>query len=378
MDGIEIKGINNWFEGIPLKPLIISGPCSAETEEQLLLTAKAVAKIDKVKVLRAGIWKPRTRPGSFEGVGTIGLQWMKIARKESGLLTTVEVTTPEDIEECLKAEIDILWIGARSSSNPVYIRKLAEALKGVDIPLLIKNPIHPDIDLWMGTIERFYDAGIRRMAAVHRGFSPFEKTSLRNIPKWEIPIELKRRIPALSIICDPSHIAGNTEYIFEISQKALYLGMEGLMIESHINPGMALSDAKQQLTPAELALLLDKLVFTCCQDEFEKAGMEQFRSELEMLREQLNSIDQQMVELLAQRMDVVKGIAEYKMKHNMSIFQLRRWRQTLELNTGLGKKMGLSEDFLVKLISLIHMESIQKQDEIIREIHERNERESDE
>jgi len=352
----KLKSITEWSLNISELPLVISGPCSAESEEQLLSTALAISKFDRVKVLRAGVWKPRTRPGSFEGAGEIALQWLKTAKQLTGLLTTVEITTPEDIEKCLENDVDILWIGARSTSNPVYIRKLADTLKGVDIPLLIKNPIYPDIDLWVGTIERFHQAGINRLAAVHRGFSPFEKTSLRNIPKWEIPIELKRRIPSISLICDPSHIAGQTEFIHEIAQKALFLGMDGLMIETHINPEVALSDAKQQLTPEQLGELLSKLHFSVSEN-----GKIEVNDELEWLREQLNSIDQQMVELLAQRMSIVEEIAKVKIKQNLSVFQLRRWQKVIEMNTKLGKKLGLDKDFLIKLISLIHYESVKKQ-----------------
>jgi len=360
---MKLLPLNSWFASLNNLPVIISGPCSAESEEQLMSTAIAISKFSKVKVLRAGIWKPRTRPDSFEGAGEIALKWLKNAKKETGLLTTVEVTTTEDIEQCLANEVDILWIGARSTSNPVYIRKLADALKSVDVPVMIKNPIYPDIDLWIGTIERFYHIGINRLAAIHRGFYPFEKTSLRNIPKWEIPIELKRRIPSIPIICDPSHIAGNTEFIQEIAQKALYLGMDGLMIESHINPSVALSDARQQLNPEQLGQLLDNLNFIQSENKNNVIS-----NELELLREQLNSIDQQMIELLAQRMNIVEDIARVKNKQNLSIFQLRRWQKVIDLNTRIGKKYGLDKEFLIKLISLIHYESIKKQDEVINMI----------
>ncbi|MBT3302390.1 MAG: bifunctional 3-deoxy-7-phosphoheptulonate synthase/chorismate mutase type II [Bacteroidetes bacterium] len=360
MAALNLQAISTWNPLLKDKPLIISGPCSAETEKQLLDTALALKKIDRVKVIRAGIWKPRTSPNSFEGVGNIGLQWLNTAKKETGLLTTVEVTTPEDIEACLQNEVDILWIGARSSSNPVYIRKLADALKGIDIPVLIKNPIHPDIDLWIGTLERFNKVGVSKLAVVHRGFFPFEKTALRNIPKWEIPLELKRRFPNLPIICDPSHIAGNVDSIFEIAQKALYLGMDGLMIESHIDPKSALSDAKQQMSPQQLSLLLDSLTYSHFVFESNLK-----HDKLEVFREQLDSIDQQMIELLSQRMEIVEQIGEYKKKNNLTIFQLRRWQKTINLNTKIGRKMGLSREFLVKLVSLIHMESILRQNDVM-------------
>lgn len=358
---MKIVKINDWFETKLNYPVIISGPCSAESEQQLISTAVAINEIGRVQILRSGIWKPRTRPGSFEGAGIIALKWLKKARELTGMLTTVEVTTPEDIEASLKEEVDILWIGARSTSNPVYIRKLADALKGVDVPVLVKNPVYPDIDLWIGTIERFYNAGIRRLGAVHRGFFPFEKTSLRNIPKWEIPIELKRRVPEISLLCDPSHIAGHTDFIFDIAQKAIYLGMDGLMIETHINPPEALSDARQQLTPEQLKNLLENLHYTP-QPEHGYSSLK----ELEMFRDQLDSIDQQLIELLAQRMEIVQKIGKLKGRENLSIFQLRRWQKVIEQNIKIGKKLGLSKDFLLKLISLIHFESIQQQDAVIR------------
>nr|MBC8342742.1 bifunctional 3-deoxy-7-phosphoheptulonate synthase/chorismate mutase type II [Bacteroidota bacterium] len=263
-------------------------------------------------------------------------------------------------EECLKNEVDILWIGARSSSNPVFIRKLADSLRGIDIPVLVKNPIHPDMELWIGTLERFNKVGINKLAAIHRGFYPFEKTALRNIPKWEIPLELKRRYPDLPIICDPSHIAGNVDSIFEIAQKALYLGMDGLMIESHIDPPSALSDAEQQLSPDQLEFLLSNLIYSHFVFESNLK-----HDKLEMFREQLDSIDQQMIELLSKRMEIVGQIGEYKKQNNLTIFQLRRFQKTINLNTRIGRKLGLSRDFLVKLISMIHMESIIKQNEVM-------------
>ncbi|MBL6964533.1 MAG: bifunctional 3-deoxy-7-phosphoheptulonate synthase/chorismate mutase type II [Bacteroidetes bacterium] len=360
MPTLNLQPISSWNNSLSKKPLIISGPCSAESQEQLLSTARELKKIERVKVIRAGIWKPRTSPNSFEGVGVIGLEWLKLAKKETGLLTTVEVTTPEDIEECLKNEVDILWIGARSSSNPVFIRKLADSLRGIDIPVLVKNPIHPDMELWIGTLERFNKVGINKLAAIHRGFYPFEKTALRNIPKWEIPLELKRRYPDLPIICDPSHIAGNVDSIFEIAQKALYLGMDGLMIESHIDPPSALSDAEQQLSPDQLEFLLSNLIYSHFVFESNLK-----HDKLEMFREQLDSIDQQMIELLSKRMEIVGQIGEYKKQNNLTIFQLRRFQKTINLNTRIGRKLGLSRDFLVKLISMIHMESIIKQNEVM-------------
>ncbi len=358
---LDITPITDWFEQLKDKPVIISGPCSAETEQQLLSTAREIRKINLVSILRAGIWKPRTRPGTFEGVGKIGLQWLQKVKEETGLLTTVEVATPEHIEQCLKHNIDILWIGARTTSNPFSVQELANTLKGTDISVLVKNPVNPDIDLWIGALERFNKAGIKKLAAIHRGFYPFERTSLRNIPKWEIPIELKSRFHNLPVICDPSHISGTTEYIENIAQKALDLNFDGLMIETHIDPANALSDAKQQLNPRDLKNLLNNLVFRKpTSDNID------FLNNLEQYREQIDSIDTQMLELMAQRMKIVEQIGKYKCENNVTILQLRRWEKIISTRTGFGKKLGLSVDFIKKLLQLVHKESIQKQTEVMK------------
>ncbi|MCK4661855.1 MAG: bifunctional 3-deoxy-7-phosphoheptulonate synthase/chorismate mutase type II [Bacteroidales bacterium] len=357
----NIIPINEWFSQFKSQSIIISGPCSAESEEQILSTAKEIDKIGKVTIFRAGIWKPRTRPESFEGIGEKGLIWLKRVKEETKLLTITEVATPEHIELCLKNNIDLLWIGARTTSNPFSVQELANALKGVDIPVMVKNPVNPDINLWTGALERISMAGIKKIAAIHRGFFPFEQTPLRNIPKWEIPIELKRKFNNIPVICDPSHISGTTVFIEEIAQRALDLNMDGLMIESHIDPKNALSDTNQQLTPAELDNLLNKLIFRKA-----SSNNKEFVNTLEQYRNQIDSIDAQMLELFAQRMAVIEKIGEYKKKNNVTIFQLKRWENIFSTRNKLGKKLGLSDDFVKKLLQIIHKESIQKQTEVMK------------
>lgn len=358
----SLSKLNKWFDGLS-EPLIIAGPCSAETEEQVMKTAIEIAASGKVKVFRSGIWKPRTRPGNFEGVGEEGLKWLQGVKKETGLLTAIEVANAEHADLAIKYGIDILWIGARTTSNPFSIQELADHLKGYDKPVMVKNPINPDVSLWVGALERFHKAGINKLAAIHRGFYPFEPTTLRNIPKWEVAIELKSMCHDLPILCDPSHISGNTEYIKEISQKALDLNMDGLMIETHYNPTVALSDMNQQLTPKELDILLGELVF--------RRGTTKdadFTSILETLRSQIDSIDQQMLELLSQRMNVVEEIGKYKSKNEVTILQLRRWEKIMSTRIKLGKSLGLTEDFIKKLLQLVHKESIQRQTEVMNKL----------
>ena len=362
---MNILPINQWHKNLgKTKHLIIAGPCSAETENQVLTTAIEINKIEKVNIFRAGIWKPRTRPNNFEGVGEKGLKWLKKVKQHTNLLTAIEVATPEHVEICLKnpESVDVLWIGARSTANPFSIQELANSLKGVDIPVFVKNPLNPDLGLWIGAIERFYKNGITKLGAIHRGFYPFEKIELRNIPKWEIPIELKSKFPKLPIINDPSHISGQTCYIESIAQKALAMNMDGLMIETHINPAEALSDAKQQLTPKHLEILLNKLNFR--KETFNTNG---FLNQLEQHRLQIDSIDAQMFELLAKRMEIVKEIGEYKNNHNISIFQLSRWKNIMQSRTEFGQKIGLNKVFIKQLLQLIHKESIFKQTEKINQ-----------
>ena len=358
----SISKLSAWFGNLN-EPLIIAGPCSAESEEQVMQTAKQIAALGSVNIFRSGIWKPRTRPGNFEGVGEEGLQWLQQVKKETGLLTAVEVANHEHVELVAKYDIDILWIGARTTSNPFSVQELADSLKGFDKPVLVKNPINPDVNLWVGALERLHKAGIEKLAAIHRGFFPFEATPLRNIPKWEVPIELKSICHDLPIICDPSHIAGNTEYIPEIAQKAMDLNMDGLMIETHYNPTTALSDMNQQVTPDQLGDLLEKLV---CRTTSTKD--KDFANVLEILRSQIDSIDQQMLELLSQRMGIVEEIGNYKSKNEVTILQLRRWEKIMSTRIKLGKKLGLTEDFVKKLLQLVHKESIQRQTEVMNKI----------
>ncbi len=340
------------------KPLIISGPCSAETEEQLVNTALALKKLN-VHAIRAGIWKPRTRPNSFEGNGTIALPWIKSVKEATGLPFATEVATPQHIEEALKYGADILWIGARSTVNPFTVQDMADALKGVDIPVLIKNPINPELALWIGAIERIYNAGVRNIAAIHRGFSTQRKTKFRNEPLWGIAIELKTVFPDLPIICDPSHITGKRTAIYEVSQKALDLNYDGLMIEAHLDPDNAWSDAAQQVTPAALEQIISALKIrqATSQDAM-------FINHLEEMRHQMDDIDRDLLEVLAQRMTMVQKAGEYKREHNVAIFQQDRWAEIFKSRPEWAEKMNVNKDFVADLFKLIHTESIRIQTEI--------------
>jgi chorismate mutase len=356
----KIIPVSEWYNRLNNKTVMICGPCSAESREQVLSTAAGIYNINKgIDVFRAGVWKPRTRPSKFQGVGSEALKWLVEAKEQYGFLLTVEVALPSHVEECLKSGIDILWIGARTVSNPFSVQEIVEALKGVEIPVLIKNPINPDINLWAGAIERFCKSGNNKVAAVHRGFYPFERSTTRNIPKWEIPIELKSLFPEISVICDPSHIAGSRKYIKAIAQEALNLNMEGLMIETHINPESALSDAKQQLTPEQLSLLIDNLNF-----RNQSTDSSDFINNLEALRNQIDSIDYQLIELIGERMKIVENIGKYKKDNNITILQIKRWTNILESRKDLAIKIGISESFIKSILKLIHEESIRVQKEI--------------
>lgn len=357
---MSILPINKWFPQPVNHPLIIAGPCSAETREQVLQTAGAIAALGKVDVFRAGVWKPRSRPGTFQGIGNDALTWLAEAKSQTGLLLAVEVATPQHVEAALKAGVDLFWVGARTSSNPFSVDELASAMAGIDRPVLVKNPIHPDLDLWLGVIERFAKAGVTRLGAVHRGFSPFQKSMYRNVPKWEVAIDLKSILPELPIICDPSHISGNPELIREVAQKALDISMDGLMIESHINPAKALSDAKQQVTPAKLNEILSALSYRKVVPTATEAI-----DLLESMREKIDSLDLQLLELLAQRMEISRQIGDYKLKNNIAIMQLRRWEAMIQLRVEVGQKLGLSPEYVKDLLRLVHKESIRKQAEII-------------
>jgi len=342
------------------RPLIISGPCSAETEEQVLQTAQRLAATGKVDMLRAGIWKPRTRPGSFEGVGTKGLPWMQKAKALTGLPVTVEVATGKQVEDCLHFGIDVLWIGARTTVNPFSVQEVADALKGVDIPVLIKNPINPDLELWLGAVERVAKAGITNIGLIHRGFSNYGNTEYRNAPMWHLAIEMKRRNPHLMLINDPSHICGRRDILHDVMQKAIDLDFDGLMVETHIDPDNAWSDAKQQITPEVFAAMLDTIIW-----RKEDVNNESFHSALEKLRQQINHIDDELMQLMSQRMKVADKIGAYKKENNVTILQTNRWNEILHKAYAKGDKLGLSQEFITRYLDAVHMESINRQNKIM-------------
>ncbi len=358
---LKLDTLHNWLN-IKSKPLIIAGPCSAESEEQVMEVAKALATSGKVSMYRAGVWKPRTRPGAFEGKATEGLSWLNKVKQETGLPVTVEVANPKHVEEALKFGIDVLWIGARTTVNPFYVQEIAEALKGIDIPVLVKNPIHPELQLWIGALERFNKIGINKLAAIHRGFYSYRKSEYRNLPQWEIPIALKVECPDLPVICDPSHISGKADMIEEVAQKAIDLNMDGLMIETHPNPSQALSDAKQQITPQKLIEILNNLKIR----ETHSENLE-FENLLEQFRNEINEIDVELLRVLEQRMDIVEKIGSYKYKNNVAIFQLERWAEILKTRKATGYKLGLSDEFIQSIFQLIHSESIRIQTEVTKE-----------
>ena len=355
---LNILPLQKWLK-FDSHPIIISGPCSAESEEQLLRTARELSQIPNVRIFRAGIWKPRTRPNQFEGVGNIGLKWLKKVKQESGLLTTVEVANPKHVEEAIKHDVDILWLGARTVVNPFSVQEIAETLQGIDIPVIIKNPVNPDINLWIGALERINRAGITKLAAIHRGFYFFESSPFCNAPMWEIPIELKRLYPSLPLFCDPSHICGNKDLIQSVSQKALDLEMEGLMIESHYNPDIALTDANQQITPKHLANIFSKLVIR------EESVTGEFETTLDELRTEIDKLDAELIDILLHRMKIVEEIGEYKRDNNITILQIKRWSEIIKNRLAHGIKIGLNKDFLLKILQLVHKESIQKQTDIM-------------
>src|SRR5690349_3276536 len=338
------------------RPIIISGPCSAETEEQVLETATQLAATGKVDILRAGIWKPRTRPGSFEGIGTKGLPWLQQARKVTGLPTTVEVATGKQVEDALHFDVDILWIGARTTVNPFSVQEIADALRGVDVPVLIKNPINPDLELWTGAVERVAKAGIKQVGLIHRGFSSYGNTEYRNAPMWHLAIEMKRRNPELLMINDPSHISGRRDILLDVAQKAIDLDMDGLIIESHIDPDNAWSDAKQQVTPERLKEMLESIIW-----RKEDVNSEEYHAALEKLRQQINHLDDELMQILSQRMKIAEKIGAYKKSNNITNLQTNRWNEILERATAKGEKIGLSKEFIIKYFDAVHMESINHQ-----------------
>jgi chorismate mutase len=344
------------------RPLIISGPCSAETEEQVIATATRLAKTGKVDALRAGIWKPRTRPGSFEGIGTKGLPWLQQAKKLTGLPTAVEVATGKQVEDALHFGVDILWIGARTTVNPFSVQEVADALRGVDVPVLIKNPINPDLELWTGAVERVSRAGIKNIGLIHRGFSSYGNTEYRNAPMWHLGIEMKRRNPELLMVCDPSHMAGRRDILQQTAQQAVDLGYDGLMIESHIDPDNAWSDAKQQVTPERLAEMLDSIKW-----RHESTQAAEFLTALAKLREQINHIDDELLTLLAQRMKIAEKIGQYKKENNITILQTSRWNEILERAVQKGERLGLGKEFITKYFDAMHLESIRHQNKVMNE-----------
>ncbi len=342
------------------RPLIISGPCSAETEDQMIATAARLAATGKIDILRAGIWKPRTRPGSFEGNGVKGLPWLAQAKKITGLLTTVEVATARQVEDALNFDVDILWIGARTTVNPFSVQEVADALRGVKVPVLIKNPINPDLELWTGAVERVAKAGIEDIGLIHRGFSSYGNTEYRNAPMWHLAIEMKRRNPKLPIICDPSHICGRRDILQDVAQTAVDLDFDGLMIESHIDPDNAWSDAKQQVTPERLAELLSAITW-----RYGNTTENEFVTALATMREQINQLDDELLQLLGQRMKIADKIGEYKKNNNITILQTRRWNDILERAMLKGEKLGLSKEFITKYFDAVHLESINHQNKIM-------------
>jgi chorismate mutase len=342
------------------RPLIISGPCSAETEEQVVQTATRLAATGKVDILRAGIWKPRTRPGSFEGIGTKGLPWLQQAKKASGLPVAVEVATGKQVEDALHFDVDVLWIGARTTVNPFSVQDVADALRGVDVPVLIKNPINPDLELWIGAMERVAKAGIKNIGLIHRGFSSYGNTEYRNAPMWHLAIEMKRRYPELLMINDPSHICGRRDILQEVAQTAIDLDFDGLIIESHIDPDNAWSDAKQQITPERLGELIGNIRW-----RNEDVASAEYHAALEKLRQQINNLDDELMQILSQRMKVAENIGQYKKDNNITILQTNRWNSILERAFAKGEKLGLSKEFVNKYFDAVHMESINHQNKIM-------------
>ncbi|HUQ97036.1 MAG TPA: chorismate mutase [Chitinophagaceae bacterium] len=341
------------------RPLIISGPCSAETEQQVLETATRLAATGKVDMLRAGIWKPRTRPGSFEGIGTKGLPWLQKAKQLTGMPIAVEVATGKQVEDALHFDVDVLWIGARTTVNPFSVQEVADALRGVKNPVLIKNPINPDLELWQGALERVAKAGVKEIGFIHRGFSSYGNTEYRNAPMWHLAIEMHRRYPDLLMINDPSHICGRRDILLDVAQQAIDLDFDGLMIESHIDPDNAWSDAKQQVTPERLAEMLGEIIW-----RKEEITSQEGHLVLEKMRQQINQLDDELMQILGQRMKIAEKIGQYKKDSNITILQTRRWNDILDRAYKKGERLGLSKEFITKYFDAVHMESIAHQNNI--------------
>lgn len=356
-----LEGLKPIVEGVgtPGSPIVMSGPCSAETEDQVMKTARQLA-LGGIKIFRAGIWKPRTKPGGFEGVGAEGLKWLKRVKEETGMLVATEVATRNHVKEALAAGIDILWIGARTSANPFAVQEIADTLKeeGADVPVLVKNPVNPDLELWIGALERIYNAGIRRLGAIHRGFSFYGKTIYRNPPQWHIPIELHRRIPELPIIIDPSHMGGKRELVGPIAQEALDMRFPGLMIESHCDPDCAWSDKNQQVTPEILKLILGSLVVR---------NSEQTTESLQALRQQIDKVDTELLDLYNKRMEIAREIGKYKKEHSMPVVQESRYDDLIKNRVSAAVEMGMSADFMKTVLQAIHEESVRQQINILNQ-----------
>ena len=357
---LELIPLYEWGMFTEPRPSVVAGPCSAESEEQVMETAKGLRDLG-INVYRAGIWKPRTHPGSFEGAGAEGLRWMQKAKKEYGLKIATEVASEKHVFECLKFGVDLVWLGARTTSNPFLVQEIADALKDTDIPVLVKNPANPDLDLWIGALERLNRAGIKKLGVIHRGFSTFDKIKYRNDPQWQVAIELRNRYPELPFFVDPSHMAGCKDYIREISQRSLDLGFEGLMIEYHCNPSVALSDAKQQLTPCELSDLLYNQITVKDKD----SDAPEWKENIDQLRAKIDIIDESILYTLASRMKISRQIGEYKKNHNIAILQASRWDSLLAKVVEKGKAYDLPEGFVEDVFNAIHEASVEAQNEII-------------
>ncbi|NNF76157.1 MAG: bifunctional 3-deoxy-7-phosphoheptulonate synthase/chorismate mutase type II [Flavobacteriaceae bacterium] len=354
------KELRTWLDDYGLDhPLVIAGPCSAETEEQILTIAHQLKDSDAT-ILRAGIWKPRTRPGNFEGVGALGLKWLQRAKEETGLMITTEVANANHVDLALKHDVDVLWIGARTTVSPFIVQEIADALKGTDKPVLVKNPVNPDLSLWLGAVERFHTADIKNIGVIHRGFSTYEKTRYRNNPEWQLAIDLQNRFPDLPLILDPSHIAGKRDIIFDLCQTALDLNYDGLMVETHHDPNNAWSDAAQQITPANLIKYMDDLKV-----RLESGEAAEFNNKINTFRTQIDVIDHQLIEMLGKRMIVADDIGTLKKEHNVAVLQTKRWNEILGKMILQGDERNLSEEFILRVFKAIHQESINHQEEII-------------
>ena len=350
----DIKPIK--FCGVDSKrPVVIAGPCSAETEEQVMETAKDLAK-NGVRIFRAGIWKPRTKPVGFEGVGSVGLTWLQEVKKETGMLVATEVANKQHVEEALNAGVDVLWIGARTSANPFAMQEIADSLVGADVPVLVKNPVNPDLELWIGAMQRIYNAGIRQIGAIHRGFSAYGKHLYRNMPQWHIPIELRRRMPELTLICDPSHIGGKRELVAPLSQQAMDMGFDGLIVESHCDPDSAWSDKSQQVTPEVLNFIINMLVVR---------DTTQTTESLTLLRQQIDQIDNDLLEALSKRMRISREIGQYKKEHSMPVVQTGRYDDILNSRAAAAEELGMNGDFMKTVYQAIHEESVRQQIEVL-------------